>query len=247
MSDFEAKAADLSLKVILGVGAVIAVITYWLAGGVDVKEIPSVSPYASDNCLNVRGLNKLSSSDFEERCEGKSFSATVFPKDCDIDNDCELSVNDPELPGFNDDTLFEADLQRAISYADEKLKVRGVITGRGFMGQIEVDIREQEVVPLLPSELAEREKASKPTIDPAIEASRLYVQERASDNEKMMQYAKANDKELTANSVKVQVDPDSVNGMAEYRYYLKDNSIVSCLRGFSADVFVYECKKHEFN
>jgi hypothetical protein len=241
------KADGLNWKVVLGLGASIAFFTYLMVSGNEIDESQKISAFGSKNCLNASGLNKLSSDEFEEQCEDKYFEVTVFPKDCNVSSDCELSVFDPELPGFDRDTLFEADLQRSLSYSDEKLRVKGVVSGRGFMGQVEVDVYEQEVVPLTSTEVADREKARQPKVDPIVEANRQLVQERAAENKRMMQYAEANDRELSLKSTQVKIDQDSVNGMAEYRYYLKSGVIVSCLRGYSADVFVYECKEHRFN
>jgi hypothetical protein len=198
-------------------------------------------------CLNGNGLNKMSDDEFENKCLDKSFSVVAYPKDCTFDNDCELSLSNPKLPGFDSDTLFEADLVKKISFMDEKLEVKGVITDRGFMGQVEVEISSQQVVPLSAKEKSEIEEARKPKVDPVAEAQNRWLEERAAENAKMREYADKNGKELTAKSSRVQVDPDSVNGMAEYRYYLKNGKIVSCLRGFEADVFIYECKNFNFN
>lgn len=199
------------------------------------------------NCLNSSGLNEMPDYRFEYRCEGKSFVATVYQKGCYSSSSCELSLFDPEVRDFESSTLFEADLVNRLGAYDEKLNVKGVISDRGFLGQVEVNIYEQVVVPLTPKEEAAREEARKPKVDPVVEAQKRWLEERAAENDKMREYAVRNDKELTAKSTRVQVDPDSVNGMAEYRYYLKSGNVVSCLRGFEANVFIYECKNHNFN
>lgn len=227
--------------------AALALLVYLFVTREKFDETNLVDPESYGTCLNYRGLNKQSAEDFEKECEGKSFVATVYEEGCYASSSCELSLYDPMLPGFNRDTLFEADLVKSISVVDDALRVKGVISGRGFLGQVEVNVYEQEVVALTGAEEAAREEARKPKIDPMIEAERRLFDERQAENQRMMQYAEMNGKELSAKSTQVKVDPDSVNGMAEYRYYLKSGKVISCLRGFSADVFVYECEEHRFN
>lgn len=227
--------------------AALLIATYFFITREEYDENNVVDAWGQYNCLNSRGLNKLSGDEFEAHCEGKSFVATVYEKGCFVSSSCELSLYDPDGRGFDSDTLFEADLVEKIGISDEKLFVKGVISGRGFLGQVDVNIYHQEVVPLNEAELAVREEALKPKVDPALEAERLLLAERQAENARMMKYAEENDKKLAAQSKEVKVNPDSVNGMAEYRYYLKNGNIQSCLRGFSADVFVYECKEHKFN
>ena len=236
------KSNSSTLALIVLVLAIFAVLAYIYKVGGSSEDDKPLSGSDAYSCLNGNGLNKMSDDEFENKCMDKTFSVVAYPKECTFDSDCELSLLNPKLAGFDGDTLFEADLVKKISFMDEKLEVKGVISGRGFMGQVEVEITYQHVVPLSAKEKAAIEETKKPTVDPVAEAQKRWLEDRAAENAKMREYADKNSKELTAKSNRVQVDPNSVNGMAEYRYYLKSGNIVSCLRGFEADVFIYECK-----
>ncbi|MCY1288717.1 hypothetical protein D9M69_525210 [compost metagenome] len=83
--------------------------------------------------------------------------------------------------------------------------------------------------------------------NPAVKARREWLEEMERENGRMDKYAEEKDKELRAKSVKVIINPDSVGGMAEYRYYLKTGKIVSCLKGFNGDVLVFDCSNYSFN
>ena len=217
---------------------------YLVGGSEDSKPLSYSDAYY---CLNGNGLNKMPDDEFESKCMDKSFSVKAYPSGCNVDSDCELSLSNPKLPGFNRDTLFEAELVDNLNYGDEMLEVTGVISDRGFLGQVEVEISTQKAVPLSEKEKALVEEARKPKVDPVAEAQQRWLEERAAENAKMKEYADKNDKELRAKSSRVQIDPDSVNGMAEHRYYLRSGKVVSCLQGFEANVFIYECTNHKLN
>ncbi len=225
--------------VVLGL---IVVLSYFYFTSVRFDEKNLIAPDEVSGCLNGHGLNKMSEDEFESKCLDKSFSVVAYSKGCSVDSDCELSLSNTRLPGFDSNTLFEAELEKVIGYMDDKVEVKGVVVDRGFLGQVEVEVFSQKVVQLSPKELAEIEEARKPEIDPVAEAQKMWLEQRASENARMKEYADNKHKELTAKSTRVQVDPNSINGMAEYRYYLKGGKIVSCLRGFEACVLVYECK-----
>lgn len=89
--------------------------------------------------------------------------------------------------------------------------------------------------------------APKVEIDPLLEARRERVREIDRENKRMEEYADSENKKLSARSTKVAVNPSSVNGMAEYRYYLKSGKIVSCLRGFDGEVLAFNCTKYSFD
>ena len=89
--------------------------------------------------------------------------------------------------------------------------------------------------------------APKVEVDPMLEARRERAREIDRENKRMEEYADKEHKKLSARSTKVVVNPSSVNGMAEYRYYLKSGKIVSCLRGFDDDVLAFNCTKYSFD
>ncbi|CAO3313215.1 conserved hypothetical protein [Pseudomonas sp. P14-2025] len=89
--------------------------------------------------------------------------------------------------------------------------------------------------------------APKVEIDPLLEARRERAREIDRENKRMEEYADTEHKKLSARSTKVAVNPSSVNGMAEYRYYLKSGKIVSCLRGFDGEVLAFNCTKYSFD
>lgn len=89
--------------------------------------------------------------------------------------------------------------------------------------------------------------APKVEIDPVLEARRERAREVDRENKRMEEYADSEHKKLSARSTKVEVNPSSVNGMAEYRYYLKSGKIVSCLRGFDGEVLAFNCTKYSFD
>jgi len=89
--------------------------------------------------------------------------------------------------------------------------------------------------------------APKVEVDPLLEARRERAREIDRENKRMEEYADKEHKELSARSTRVAVNPSSVNGMAEYRYYLKSGKIVSCLRGFDGDVLAFNCTKYNFD
>ncbi|WP_414918176.1 hypothetical protein [Pseudomonas sp. IT-P4] len=88
---------------------------------------------------------------------------------------------------------------------------------------------------------------AKVEVDPMLEARRERARELDRENKRMEEYAESKQKELTAKSARVSVTPSSVNGMAEYRYYLKSGKIVSCLRGFDGDVLAFNCTNYSFD
>ncbi|MGH8383371.1 hypothetical protein [Pseudomonas sp.] len=249
-SNVSGKASESNASTIALVALVLVIfggLTYIYQAGGGSKNSTVLSYSDAYRCMNGDGLNKMSDDEFELICLDNKFSVDVYPKGCDMDVDCELSLFNPKLPGFERSTLFEADLVSEIRYDDEKLKVSGVITGRGFLGQVEVDVLAQKVILLSEEEKALVEEARKPKVDPVVEAKERWLEERAADNSKMREYADRNDKDLRAKSTRVQVDQSSVNGLAEYRYYLKSGKVVSCLRGFEANVHIYECNNYNFN
>ena len=246
-SESTGKSNSSTIALFVLVLAIFGGLTYIYQIGGSLEDDKPLSGSDAYSCLNGNGLNKMADDEFERRCSGKSFTVIAYPKGCTFDNDCELSLSNPNLPEFSSDTLFEADLVNELSFMDKKLEINGVITDRGFMGQVEVEVSSQQVVALSPEETAEIEESRKPKVDPIAEAQKRRLEERAAENAEMRAYAEKNDKELTEKSTRVQVDPNSVNGMAEYRYYLKSGKIVSCLRGFEADVLIYECKNYKFN
>lgn len=89
--------------------------------------------------------------------------------------------------------------------------------------------------------------APKVEVDPLLEARRERAREIDRENKRMEEYADSEHKKLSARSTKVAVNPSSVNGMAEYRYYLKSGKIVSCLRGFDGEVLAFNCTKYSFD
>ncbi|PPK35162.1 hypothetical protein CD175_30175 [Pseudomonas laurylsulfatiphila] len=89
--------------------------------------------------------------------------------------------------------------------------------------------------------------AAKVEVDPLLEARRERAREIDRENRRMEEYADSEHKKLSAKSTKVAVNPSSVNGMAEYRYYLKSGKIVSCLRGFDGEVLAFNCTKYSFD
>lgn len=89
--------------------------------------------------------------------------------------------------------------------------------------------------------------AAKVEVDPLLEARRERAREIDRENKRMEEYADREHRELSARSTRVAVNPSSVNGMAEYRYYLKSGKIVSCLRGFDGEVLVFNCTNYSFD
>ena len=83
--------------------------------------------------------------------------------------------------------------------------------------------------------------------DPLLEASRERAVEVDRENRRMQEYAESEHKKLSERSTRVAVNPSSVNGMAEYRYYLKSGKIVSCLRGYDGEVLTFSCTKYSFD
>lgn len=88
---------------------------------------------------------------------------------------------------------------------------------------------------------------AKVEVDPMLEARRERARELDRENKRMEEYAESKQKELTAKSTRIAVNPSSVDGMAEYRYYLKSGKIVSCLRGFDGDVLAFNCTNYSFD
>jgi hypothetical protein len=195
-----------------------------------------------DKCLD--SSSKITDHDFELHCEGRSFIVTAYPEKCTFSKSCELSLVNPISSSFDRSSRFEVDLVRELQYTDKKLKVYGFVIGRGFFGKVEADITKQEVVPLNDVEVAAMDQYYMPKKDPMVAARELRLEAKTDDNRKMMDYAEKNHSELSRKARKFVVDSDAVLGMAEWRYYMKNGKIVSCLRGFQGDTFMYDCSSH---
>lgn len=195
-----------------------------------------------NDCLS--GSNEMTDDRFERYCEGKSFVVAGYPDDCTYSSSCELSLIHPKDPKFNSDSLFEVDLVRTLSFLDKKLEISGVISDRGFFGKVEVNVYKQEVAPLSDSENASIEQWSKPTFNPVIAAQKLWLESKAEDNSRMMEYAEKNNKKLSDKALRVVVNQDAIPDMAEWRYYMPGGKIISCLRGYQNNTFVYDCTNH---
>ncbi|MCK5532937.1 MAG: hypothetical protein KAI85_16990 [Halopseudomonas aestusnigri] len=212
-------------------------------GGFDAAE--KLSTASLESCLSSKSrlLGGMRDESFEAHCEGKSFEANVFAFGCSGSNSCELSLFDKKLPEFDQDSVFEAELVKGSWRYGEKLFVKGVITGRKWTDQVEVDIYEQDSVALTAEEELARQKAIVKR-----EQERQYQsmlrESRYDDSAAMMDYADENHKRLAALSHEVNINPNGAAGLAQYSYHLKSGKRTTCWRGFRGNVFVYECNEH---
>ena len=79
---------------------------------------------------------------------------------------------------------------------------------------------------------------------PAIAVNSKWLEEKAKDNMSMMDYAQKNHDRLAKAAKRWIVDPDALPRMAEWRYYMPDGTVVSCLRGMVGNTFTYNCREY---
>lgn len=71
-----------------------------------------------------------------------------------------------------------------------------------------------------------------------------WLDAKIADNMSMMDYADKNHERLSKAARSWTIDPNAVPGKAEWRYYMPDDTIVSCLRGMEGNTFVYRCREY---
>lgn len=81
------------------------------------------------------------------------------------------------------------------------------------------------------------------TTFPALGQNAKWLEERINDNMTMMQYAEKNHERLSKAAKEVVIGPDATPELAEWRYYMPDGRVVSCMRGVEGMIFVYRCRE----
>ncbi|MCH7833200.1 MAG: hypothetical protein IIC55_10060 [Proteobacteria bacterium] len=62
----------------------------------------------------------------------------------------------------------------------------------------------------------------------------------------MMKYADENHKKLSKEAERWLINPQGDGTRAEWRYYMKDGSVVQCFRGVINNIFAYDCTNYDF-
>ncbi len=68
-----------------------------------------------------------------------------------------------------------------------------------------------------------------------------WLDANRAENESMIQYAERNHRRLLDAGATHSINPNYTGSLAEWRYYMPDGAVVSCLRGAQGYTFVYEC------
>ena len=76
-----------------------------------------------------------------------------------------------------------------------------------------------------------------------IEANERWLDAVVSTNMSLMEYAQENHDFLKTQAKSFKIEPNAGDNMAEWRYYMPDGKIISCLRGMYGNNFSYECKE----